>query len=252
MDIEHKEMIAHEFLSCIERTIERLNNEETHRPFHAALLSKEALFWSRFERSFSTSFGQRVIEQISRTAVIAGGASQAQNQKQTLVQLTAAQHSAIDEHIAKIRTGTLGRRPNWTLDLASVTLPHQVGEALDARVISDLWWVKGGVDHYMSIKTVKPNIDQAAEAKRDLLKLKLNDPSCKVFFGLYYNPYGENRADYAWGPPRGVFDFMVDKVVLIGRDYWEELGGVGFYDEVLAIANTVGAKTQVLCQDLRY
>lgn len=108
-----------------------------------------------------------------------------------------------------------------------------------------------GINHYLSIKTVKPNIDQTAEAKRDLLKLKLHDPSAKVYFGLYYNPYGKHRADYAWTPPKGIFDFSHDDVVLIGQDYWDTLGGVGTYDEVLEIARQVGRETRPLIEALR-
>lgn len=246
MEFNYKEQIAAEFEACVKGTISRLDNEETYRPFHAALLSSDALFWSRFERSFSTSFGQRVIEKISKVAALAGGAADAGNQKETLLSLSEGQLVAIENHIAAIRGRSLGRSPDWTQDLASVVLAGTSGVTKQVRVISDLWWQKDGIDHYMSIKTVKPNIDQTAEAKRDLLKLKLNDPSCRVYFGLYYNPYGERRQDYDWSPPTGVFNFHQDEVVLIGKDYWDTLGGAGFYEEVLAIANECGTRTRKL------
>lgn len=246
-----KQRIAAEFSNCIINTVRRIAGEDTHRPFHAALLSEDALFWSRFERSFSTSFGQRAIEQISRIVVEANGAEQAQNQRQTLVTLSSAQFAAVDAHISQLRTGQLGRAPNWAQDLREVE-GCRVAEAHDeSRVISDLWWIKGGINHYLSIKTIKPNIDQTAEAKRDLLKLKLHDPQACVYFGLYYNPFGEHRADYAWTPPRGVFDLARDDVVLIGRDYWDTLGGAGTYDVVLEIAKQVGRETRPLIEALR-
>lgn len=251
MESRYKKQIATEFEACVRGTIARLKNKETHRPFHAALLSSQALFWSRFERSFSTSFGQRVIEKISKLAALAGGASVAENQKETLVSLSEGQLAAIENHIAAIRGRSLGRAPDWAQDLAAVTAAGVSGPTKPLRVISDLWWQKDGIDHYMSIKTVKPNIDQTAEAKRDLLKLKLNDPNCRVYFGLYYNPYGEQRQDYAWSPPKGVFDFHHDEVVLIGKDYWDALGGAGFYEEVLAIANQCGTKTRKLVGNLQ-
>lgn len=246
MEEKYKEIIADEFRNCIQGTIKRLDNEETHRPFHSALLSQDALFWSRFERSFSTSFGQRVIEQISKVAALSGGATEASNQKATTVELTSGQFGAIENHIGDLRGKRLGRPPDWNADIATVKASGSAGAKETGRVISDLWWVKDGINHYMSIKTVKPNIDQAAEAKRDLLKLKLNDPDCRVYFGLYYNPYGENRKDYAWSPPKGVFNFQNDPVVLIGKEYWDTLGGAGFYEKVLAIAEEVGAKTRLL------
>lgn len=250
MKNEYKEIISNEFLACVQGTISRLDNAETHRPFHAALLSEDALFWSRFERSFSTSFGQRVIEKISRIAALSGGAAEAVNQKDTSVTLTNTQIAAIESHISDIRSNRLGRDPNWQTDLVEVTNNGVGGIAEVARVRSDLWWVKNGINHYMSIKTVKPNIDQTAEAKRDLLKLKLNDPTCKVYYGLYYNPYGENRQDYDWSPPKGVFDFNNDSVVLIGKEYWDVLGGNGFYEEVLEIAVEAGLKTKQLVGQL--
>lgn len=250
MEEQYRRTIAAEFEKCINGTIKRLGNEETHHPFHVALLPQEALFWSRFERSFSTSFGQRVIEQISKVAALAGGARQAINQKETTVHLTAGRLAAIESHIGSLRNRSLGRQPAWTADISDIQAGNNEGAIVDVRVISDLWWVKDGINHYMSIKTVKPNIDQTAEAKRDLLKLKLNDPTCRVYFGLYYNPYGESREAYAWAPPKGVFDFHNDEVVLIGRDYWETLGGVGFYEQVLTIANECGTRTRTLVGNL--
>lgn len=250
MEDKYKNIIADEFRNCIQGTINRLDNEETHRPFHSALLSQEALFWSRFERSFSTSFGQRVIEQISKAAVLSGGATEASNQKVSTVNLTSSQFAAIESHIGDLRGKRLGRPPNWDADIAAVNASKRTGAKETGRVISDLWWAKDGINHYMSIKTVKPNIDQAAEAKRDLLKLKLNDPDCRVYFGLYYNPYGENRTDYAWSPPKGVFNFHTDPVVLIGKEYWDTLGGTDFYEKVIAIAEEVGVKTRLLVSAL--
>ena len=183
--------------------------------------------------------------------VEANGATQVENQRQTQVLLSSAQLAAIDAHISKLRTGQLGRATDWTQDLREIE-GNRIAEAHDeSRVISDLWWFKNGIHHYLSIKTVKPNIDQTAEAKRDLLKLKLHDPQAKVYFGLYYNPYGEHRSDYAWSPPMRVFDFLHDEVVLIGRDYWDTLGGVGTYDAVLDIAKRVGQETRPLIESLR-
>ncbi len=245
MDTKQEAAIAHEFKACVDNTTTRIQAEDTFRPFHASLLSKEALFWSRFERSFSTSFGQRVIERISNIGAISGGAEQAETQRETMVSLSKSQLAAIEDHIGLLRTNGLGRKANWEQDIKDVQAAADNTTSIEClRVISDLWWKKGGVNHYMSIKTVKPNIDQTCEAKRDLLKLKLSDPECKVFFGLYYNPYGENQQDYSWGPPMKVFDFRNDPVVLIGKNYWDTLGGDGFYEEVLAIAAEVGKTTR--------
>ena len=99
MEEKEKNIIRQEFLSCVERTIGRMVAEDTAKPFHSALLSEEALLWSRFERSFSTSFGQGVIERISRVAALAGGAELAEGQKSTEISLPHSHASAIEHHI---------------------------------------------------------------------------------------------------------------------------------------------------------
>lgn len=242
MTPEQKEAIAFEFQHCVERTILRLQSDDGYRPFHAALLSEDALFWSRFERSFSTSFGQRVIEKISEICAISGGADMAMTQAQIIFQIDNNKLNHIDNHISQLRDGTL--RGNWDRDLQNLQNIQELGITTEIRVISDLKWRVNGINHYMSIKTVKPNIDQTAEAKKDLLKLKVFDPHCQVYFGLYYNPFGEQRSDYQWSPPQRIFDFTRDCCVLIGREYWDTLGGVGTYEEVLQIARRVGETTR--------
>lgn len=244
--------IADEFRSCVNRTIERTERDIGYRPFHGALLSEEALFWSKFERSFSTSFGQRVIEKISAIAAVSGGAEplQTSTQKHTNFDICINRLNAIEQHISALRDGS-GIRGSWDNDLQQICNVSGGDGTTRIRVISDLWWVKDGRNHFMSIKTVKPNIDQTAEAKKDLLKLKMFDPNCRVYFGLYYNPFGEDRGAYNWSPPQRVFDFTNDSCVLIGQEYWDNLGGAGTYAEILDIAREVGVETRRSLSTLR-
>ncbi|MTD28472.1 TdeIII family type II restriction endonuclease [Erwinia sorbitola] len=244
MDVECENLVRSEFKDCIERTLARLQRDPTSMPFHEALLSREAIFWSRFERSFSTSFGQRVIEKISADIARYSGARNVTTQKQTLVTLSASQFSAIENNIHTARSNTLGHSPNWNAEVENIFSMHSGGMRETQRVISDLYFERDGQANYFSIKTVKPNIDQTAEAKRDLLKLKLADSSANVYFGLYYNPFGEGRELYRWTPPMKIFNFHRDPCVLIGRDYWDTLGGRGTYDAVLEIAQSVSEELQ--------
>lgn len=71
MNQRYHNLIAQEFQNCVDNTIRRITNrDDDYRPFHAALLSEDVLFWSAFERSFSTSFGQRVIEEVAKLVVL--------------------------------------------------------------------------------------------------------------------------------------------------------------------------------------
>lgn len=245
MKPEYEKQIANEFLSCVNDTIVRISDANgTYQPFHSALLSEEVLLWSRFERSFSTSFGQRVVERIAQIVAKANGAKQVQRQKETIVRLDDTVINAITQHEHDIRSNT-NHYLEWDeiVDhINSLELSHKTTEF---RVISDLWWIdSNGVENFVSLKTVKPNIDITVIAKKDCLHLKFNNPQCNVYFGLPYNPYGEDKTSYAHNPPMKVFDFHHDDVVLIGRELWDKIGGAGCYDDILRIAKEVGKCTK--------
>ena len=50
----------------------------------------------------------------------------------------------------------------------------------------------------------------------------------------------KRKNDYRHNPSFTIFDMVNDEVVLIGREYWEMLGGRGTYKELLQIADEVG------------
>ena len=252
MNKEYRDLIANEFRDCVEKTIQRVtSNKQTYRPFHSALLSDEVIFWSAFERSFSTSFGQRVIEEIARLVVLSNGADKAIRQKETIITLDDAYENAIHEHMQNLRSNRNSSNDSWEFTVGSILQTPPKWSTHSLRIISDLWWSKDGVHNYISLKTVKPNIDQTAVAKEDCLHLIVSDPTCNVYFGLPYNPYGEKREDYAFNPPMGIFNFKHDSVVLIGRDLWDTLGGKGCYDELLDIATQVGKETRITINKMR-
>jgi hypothetical protein len=248
MNQKYRNLIANEYRNCVNNTIERISDEATYRPFHTALLSEEAIFWSRFERSFSTSFGQRVIEELAKIVAMANGAEASERQKITFVDVDTAYDEAISTHIQSLRAGN---RKTWNDTLTVIKAVKPTGTTRRIRIISDLWWRKNGIDNYISLKTVKPNIDQTAVAKEDCLRLKISNPNCNAYFGLPYNPYGERKSDYAFNPPMGIFDFRNDPVVLIGKDMWDTIGGEGCYEEILEIATTVGQETRDTIKKIR-
>lgn len=72
-----------------------------------------------------------------------------------------------------------------------------------------------------------------------------------MYYGLYYNPYGEIKTEYNWTPPNKVFDMQNDECVLIGEEYWETLGGEGFYGELLTVAQRAGSRFAETLSKLR-
>ncbi len=253
MDQYYQEKIAEEFLDCIRNTIKRIKSrskkkEENNNPFQQLLLPQEAIFWSRFERSFSTSFGQRLIETISKYVALAHGAEEAATQKVIEYKLSEETIIAISQHIKLLRENKLGRKPCWLQDFDSVQIEN-TKPLIVVKSTFDFWYKKQGIDYFISIKTVKPNIDQTAVAKEDILKIKTAFPNSQPYFGLYYNPYGELKTSYKFNPPFKIFDMHNDSVVLIGKEYWDTIGQIGTYEEILEIAESVSIQAKKMIQD---
>nr|WP_321451243.1 TdeIII family type II restriction endonuclease [uncultured Carboxylicivirga sp.] len=240
MKKETEEKISKILTSCVERALDRTKNNKTHRPFHVSLLTKELVNASAFERSFSTSFGQGPIEEISQLIAIDSG-HEAIRQKEIQVNVFKGAIDEIERICSSLRAGE--KVPNWKQEVSKVQA-YSKGDTEVRRVISDLWIKKDNVETYISIKTVKPNLDQTEIAKKDMLLLKAHNPDFETYFGLFYNPGGENRSDYNWTMPFKIFDMYKDDVVLIGKDYWNRLGNENTYKELLLIFDKVGKETR--------
>ncbi len=240
MDEITKKEITSILQKCIDRTIKRIQNDETHRPFHEALLTKELVIASAFERSFSTSFGQGPIEEISRILAISTGA-QSERQKGLMANVNKGAVDEIERLLSSLRAGE--STPNWERELQRIKA-FKKGEFVVRRVISDLWIKRNKDEIYISIKTVKPNIDQVEITKRSMLLIKAHDEKLQTYLGLYYNPGGETKADYNWLVPQKIFNMQKDQCVLIGKDYWDFIGGRNTYVQLLQIFKEVGEKTR--------
>ncbi len=225
---------------CVRGALVRTRSNQTFRPFHEALLTKEMVNASSFERSFSTSFGQGPVEEISRIVATDAGFT-VTRQRQTLVNVFKGAIDEIERISSGLRSGEL--KPNWEREIANI-LAFQKGDTVVRRVLSDLHLEKDGKETFLSIKTVKPNLDQTEKAKKDLLLLKAHNPAFETYFGLYYNPGGQRKTDYNWSLPSKIFDMKHDPVVLIGDEYWDKLGGPETYSKLLEIFARVGEKTR--------
>lgn len=237
-----KQVIMSLILDTVTRTIERMKKERTLRPFHEALLTKGLIVGSAFERSFSTSFGQKTVETMAYL-LARSMHGQSEKTRRTTGQIFNDQYRLINQICDEFRNKDFDRRPDWNTELIELREARS-GNMVDVAVISDLWVLKERTNCFYSLKTVKPNIDQTERAKKDMLTLKALDPSCEVFFGLPYNPYGDSQSDYKWNQPFTIFDMRNDPCVLIGRDLWDNVGEPGVYDELIKIFESAGAITR--------
>jgi len=240
MRLETVKQIEEILEKCVKGALKRTSENKSFRPFHEALLTKEMVNASSFERSFSTSFGQGPIEEISKIVAVDSGHI-VTRQKETIVNVYKGAIDEIERISSGLRSGEL--KPNWEREIKNIQA-FQKGDTVVRRVLSDLHLSKNDREIYISIKTVKPNLDQTEKAKKDLLLLKAHNPKFETYFGLFYNPGGPKKGDYNWSVPSKIFDMKNDTVVLIGEEYWDKLGGIGTYVKLIEIFARVGEKTR--------
>lgn len=95
---------------------------------------------------------------------------------------------------------------------------------------------------FFEIKSPKPNKGQCIEVTERLLhihSLRNNGPpKVYTYYAMAYNPYGDDRSSYKHSFAINYMD--IRNQVVIGKEFWEIVGGIGTYEELLEIYREVG------------
>lgn len=214
------------------------------RPLYAALVPDEIFKGSHFERRFVTPFG-RAWETLAVVAANHGlgygavgysitGTVKSERLRRIQEILNALEHPE--------RQGERSR-PDWNSELAYVL--EGGGDDIPTTVICDVYVEDRRSEPYkryaFEIKAPLPNSDQSKVSKEKILKLYAMEPLQidEAYYALPYNPYGA-RESYAWSFPARWFNMREDKVVLIGDEFWEKVGGIGTYQSFISAVNEIG------------
>lgn len=219
--------------------------KEEHRaqkPLYAALVPDEIFKGSHFERRFVTPFGN-AWQNLAVVAANAGlGYGTASYRVDGLVKSERLRR--ITEVLNTLEHTEKGRRkvqPDWDAELNHVL--EGGGEDIPVTVICDVYAqdVSSGRRYTFELKAPLPNSDQTKVSKEKLLKLYSMDPPKvdEAYYALPYNPYGQ-RENYSWSFPARWFNMKEDKVVLIGEEFWEKIGGLGTYKAFIEAVNEIG------------
>jgi len=131
------------------------------------------------------------------------------------------------------------------------TYPQLISEVLRAtggvgeqrtRIV-DLYLRNGrGNELFFEMKSPKPNKGQCLEATDRLLQIhairRASPPKVRTYYAMAYNPYGTSRAGYKHSFTMRYMDMK--NQVLIGKEFWDLVGGQGTYQAVLEIYREVG------------
>lgn len=142
------------------------------------------------------------------------------------------------------------REPNHKIEAEEIFQASQVHDSVVNRVQTvDLYLERNnGEEIYFEIKGPKPNKNEMRAAKRDLLEIfsmrAKEAKRVKTYLGMYYNPYYPK--EYSKWTCLKFFDKGND--FLIGKDFWDFLGGEGAYEELINIYNKVGKEIRPILE----
>ncbi len=218
---------------------------QAEKPLYAALVPDEIFKGSHFERRFVTPFGN-VWEHLAVVAANVGlgygvvkhninGTINAERLRRITQVLNTLEHSS---------KGQKKTKPDWDTELAFI-LTGKSKKMIPTTIICDVYAEDrtNNKKYAFEIKAPLPNSDQTKVSKEKILKLysmeqlQIDD----AYFALPYNPYG-NRKDYDWSFPARWFNMKEDKVVLIGDEFWEKIGGMGTYQAFIDAVNEIGMR----------
>lgn len=219
--------------------------EDIHRakkPLYAALIPDEIFKGSHFERRFVTPFG-KAWENLAVVVATAGlGFGVRDHEIQGTIRADRLRRIAeVLNYLEHPRQGEHRIKPNWDQEITYIL--EGGGELIPVTVVCDVY-VENLTKHQRfsyELKAPLPNSDITKVSKEKLLKLHSMEPLQVdgAFFALPYNPYG-SRKDYSWSFPSRWFNMREDHVVLIGNEFWDQIGGTGTYQVFIEAVNELG------------
>ena len=220
----------------IEDKLKRYTRETSSMPFLTRLIQdSEKVAAYSFIHSIATTLGMSIYEDVSK--IIAGESSKECFTKYDISGvLSREQKSIIDDIVRKLRNGE--KKVNHDQEVKQVlNASTEDGKAQKEGRIADFYMLRDGAEHYFEIKTVKPNIDVFTKSKAKLLEwvARRRNP-VKVFLAFPYNPYYPQP--YERFTEQGVLE--KGKEFLIGKEYWDFLGGKNTFEQLLELFDLVG------------
>lgn len=228
--------------SLLERKIEdklkRYARETSSMPFLTRLIQDgEKVAAYSFIHSIATTLGMSIYEDVSK--IIAEETTKECFTKYDVGGvLSREQKSVIDEIVRKLRNGE--QKVNHEKESKQIlNTSAKDGKVQKEGRIADFYMLRNNTEYYFEIKTVKPNIDVFTASKTKLLEwIARRRKPVKVFLAFPYNPY--HPQPYERFTEQGVLER--GKEFLIGKEYWDFLGGEKTFEQLLELFDLVGKK----------
>lgn len=218
-----------------------LNDDDSSKPFQYALFTKKGYLAKGFIHGCETALGNWH-ESIAK--IIAAEnfkvAEKLQGANKLKGQVTHEAQKTFENILSDLDSAI--REPDHKKEAIEIFNASQNSNKVVERVQTiDLFLKKeDGEEIYFEIKGPKPNKNEMRAAKRDLLEILAmrarEGKKVKIYLGMYYNPYYPK--DYQRWTCLKFFNKGQD--FLIGKDFWDFLGGAGTYENLIKIYEDAG------------
>jgi type II restriction enzyme len=216
------------------RTKFKIYKPETNSmPFHYRLLGKDRMALFSFIQSLNTTFGTSIFEPVAeKLADLNFSAAH----KQFVVGEKISEEAQTEiQHI--MNELTTGKSPDKIEEIERIRKVCNKGTMNNLKTVKIDLFVqsKNGTVHFFDLKTAKPNISNFKDFKRTLLEWaaiylsKYPKADIHTYIAIPYNPY-EPKPYERW-TLKGMFD--LDEELKVGKEFWDFLGGIGAYEELL-------------------
>ncbi|MBI2938360.1 MAG: TdeIII family type II restriction endonuclease [Thaumarchaeota archaeon] len=207
------------------------------KPFHEALLPNGILLINEFERTFSTRLGTTFEECAKLIAKDRFAKAERGHRLTGKISLKALR--TIEGVVNDLGSKRMIPYP----EMIQRVLEVSDGKTVERTRIADVYLCdKDGNEIFIEVKSPKPNKGQCLEVTDRMLQIhaikKQGPPKVRTFFAMAYNPYGDNKSSYKHSFTLNYLD--IKNQVLIGKEFWDIVGGPGTYEEVLEIYREVG------------
>lgn len=236
---------------------------QKEHPFSTRLYNNP-IFWqgARLTKNFETALGT-IYQNIAKEIAI-DKFGEAHTEYNININLDNRVYDKIDTIVSELRekqdkiTKTRKRLPNWEAEIMEIK--NIIESIKDVNLITktigmDLYIPKfkrvnenNNYPFYAEMKSPMPNLNECERIRRDLLTVKFSDiwkerGGDHIYYAMTYNPY-ITRENYGWSPVKKMFNIDGTKL-LIGKEFWDLIGGEGTYSEILELANLTGTKINI-------
>lgn len=238
LSTSQKESITALLEKKIEDKLRRYARETSSMPFLARLIQdSEKVAAYSFIHSVATTLGMSIYEHVS-VMIAEPTADECFRNYDVGGVISREQKSVIDDIVRNLRNGERKVDNSEETQLV-LKASARDGKAQKEGRIADFYMRRAGKEYYFEIKTVKPNIDVFTKSKTKLLEwIARRRSPIKVFLAFPYNPY--HPQPYERFTEQGVLE--KGKEFLVGKEYWDFLGGENTFEDLLELFDMVGKK----------